>query len=202
MMLGKNIVKSVLYLSSFLPLFILLIIQNLNVLDEEGRFIGLKAFFTQFWSSGLLSPIFIFWTAVIIFIGLSTVGIVVFFKFYVKSDGVPSKVEGGAFRRADTLGYVITYIVPLMSMDINSFRSLLLNFLLFFIIGVFYIKNNQFFMNPILNLCGYNILESDSGRVYITKLSPRIIKEKAKEEEEVFLVNIVEDIYIVKENKF
>ncbi|MEN2666795.1 hypothetical protein [Listeria aquatica] len=129
------------------------------------------------------------------------VGIVVFFKFYVKSDGVPSKVEGSSFRRADTLGYVITYIVPLMSMDINSFRSLLLNFLLFFIIGVFYVKNNQFFMNPILNLCGYNILESDSGRVYITKLSPRIIKEKAKEEEEVFLVNIVEDIYIVKENK-
>lgn len=201
MMLGKNIVKSVLYLSSFIPLFILLIVQNLNIFNEENKFIGFKAFFSQFLGSGPLSSRFIFWFAVVIFICLSMVGIVVFFKFYVKSDGVPSKVEGSSFRRADTLGYVITYIVPLMSMDINSFRSLLLNFLLFFIIGVFYVKNNQFFMNPILNLCGYNILESDSGRVYITKLSPRIIKEKAKEEEEVFLVNIVEDIYIVKENK-
>ncbi|EJA1053598.1 hypothetical protein MRS30_003007, partial [Listeria monocytogenes] len=122
MTLGKNIVKSVLYLSSFLPLFILLIIQNLNVIDEENKFIGLKAFFTQFWGNGLLSPIFIFWSAVVIFIGLSMLGIVIFFKFYVKSDGVPSKVEGSSFRRADTLGYIITYIVPLMSMDINSFR--------------------------------------------------------------------------------
>ncbi|MBC1512218.1 hypothetical protein [Listeria booriae] len=201
MRLGQNIIKSVLYLSSFLPLFILLLIQNLQILDEKNKFMGLKAFFYQFHSDGYLSPAFIFWSVVAMFIILSILGILAFFKLYVKSVGVSSKVVGDTFRRADTLGYIVTYIVPLMSMDITSFRSLLLNFLLFFIIGVFYIKNNQFFMNPILNLSGYNILESDTGIVYITKLSPRKVKEKANEGEKIISINIVEDIYIIKEIK-
>lgn len=56
------------------------------------------------------------------------------------------------------------------------------------------------FMNPILNLCGCNILESNSGIIYITKLSPRRIKEKAAEGKERNLINIVEDIIIAKES--
>ncbi|MBC1808066.1 hypothetical protein HCJ40_13735 [Listeria sp. FSL L7-0993] len=55
-------------------------------------------------------------------------------------------------------------------------------------------------MNPILNLCGCNILESNSGIIYITKLSPRRIKEKAAEGKERNLINIVEDIIIAKES--
>lgn len=117
---------------------------------------------------------------------------------YVKGDGTPGKLIGSNFERADTLGYIVTYIVPLTSMDIKSYRSLLINFILFFIIGIFYIKNDQFFMNPIFNLLGYNILSSDGGCIYITKLSPRKMREISREGEEVSLRSITDDIYVVK----
>lgn len=45
-----------------------------------------------------------------------------------------------------------------------------------------------------------NILESNSGIIYITKLSPRRIKEKTAEGKEINLINIVEDIIIAKES--
>lgn len=168
------------------------------MISNKKEVLTIKEFFDQFLEKGIFSPQSIFWIVVLAFILLSIIGIVCFFIFYVSSNGVSNKLAGNNFKRADTLGYIVTYIVPLMSMDISSFRSLLLNFLLFFIIGIFYIKNNQFFMNPILNLCGYNVLESDAGTIYITKLSPRKIKEKSQEGEKVILVNIVEDIYLVK----
>ena len=123
-----------------------------------------------------------------------------FFVFYIKAEGSPGHVQGTNFERADTLGYIVTYIVPLISMDINSYRSLFINFSLFFIIGIFYIKNNQFFMNPIFNLLGYNILSSDNGCIYVTKSSPRRMKIFASENIQVSLKNIAEDIYVVKEN--
>ena len=66
------------------------------------------------------------------------------------------------------------------------------------IIGIFYIKDNQLFMNPIFNLMGYRILISDDN-VYITKISRRRMKEIAREEDDVIKIPISEEIFIIKE---
>lgn len=194
----KSITKFFLYLSSFFPLFILLFIQNVKITDDEGNFLKWKKIMSTFFQDGLFSPKGIFWMFVFFFIFASIVSIFGFFFLYVNVDGASGKLVGQKFVRADTLGYIVTYIVPLISMDITSYRSLLINFLLFFIIGIFYIKNNQFFMNPIFNLLGYNILASDNGYIYITKLTPRQMNEIATEGTTISLKNIAEDIYIVK----
>lgn len=194
----SKLTKTILYLSSFFPLFILLIIQNIAIRDEKG-ILKISVFFDQFLEDGLFSPKSFFWISVLVFLVVSFFSIVSFYKFYIQSVGVEGKLLGENYERADTLGYIVSYIVPLVSMDISSYRSILVNYLLFFIIGIFYIKNNQFFMNPIFNLLGYNILMSDAGTVYITKLSPRRMKEIVREDEAVVLKNIAEDIYVVKE---
>lgn len=191
-----NITKTFLYLSSFFPLFILLVLQNIKI-RKDNKKMNLSEFLRQFWDKGL-APETIFWFGVIFFLIASTLSIFFFFM-YVKGDGTPGKLMGSKFERADTLGYIVTYIVPLISMDIKSYRSLLINFILFFIIGIFYIKNDQFFMNPIFNLLGYNILSSDEGCIYITKLSPRKMREISKESEEISLRPITDDIYVVKD---
>ncbi|KSU06642.1 hypothetical protein Li1_1207 [Lactococcus lactis subsp. lactis] len=98
------------------------------------------------------------------------------------------------------MGYIVTYIVPLLSMNINSARSLVINLLLFIIIGTFYVKNDQIFMNPIYNLFGYNIFSAESG-IYITKISKQKLKLLAKNNEKVRKTNILGDIYVLKQNK-
>ena len=194
-----TITKFFLYLSSFLPLFILLIVQNIKIRNEDGIFYNFEQFMDQFFFKGFASSEGIFWIAVFFFIVASLISILFFFYFFINTDGVPQALTSSNYGRADTLGYIVTYIVPLMSMNIGSYRSLVINFGLFFIIGIFYIKNNQFFMNPIFNLLGYNILSSDNGCVYITKLSPRRMKEIAEDAEEVSLKTITTDIFVVKE---
>lgn len=192
-----NITKTFLYLSSFFPLFVLLVIQNIEIISNSDL-LSISAFFSQFFEKKWYAPESIFWFSVILFLIASVISIVMFFFFYLNAEGASGKLVGENFERTDTLGYIITYIVPLLSMNIASYRSLIVNFVLFIIIGVFYIKNNQFFMNPVFNLMGYNILASDSGHVYVTKLSPRKMKIIAKEQTEISLKNIAEDIYVVK----
>ncbi|MDV7737418.1 hypothetical protein [Enterococcus casseliflavus] len=192
-----NITKIFLYLSSFFPLFILLVIQNIKIRNNEG-FYNASEFFNQFFIKRLIAPESIFWITVFLFIATSILSIVLFIFGFVTAPGDEASLIGTNFDRADTLGYIVTYIVPLISMDISSYRSLVINFSLFFVIGIFYIKNNQFFMNPIFNLMGYNILSSDGGCIYVTKLSPREMKEISNEHSKVLQKFIADDIYIVK----
>ena len=192
-----NITKIFLYLSSFFPLFILLVIQNIKISNDEDWY-NMNGFVNQFFVNGLYAPESIFWIVVIIFIISSIISIVIFILGFVNASGDEASLIGENFERADTLGYIVTYIVPLISMNISSYRSLLINFSLFFIIGIFYIKNNQFFMNPLFNVMGYNILSSDGGCIYVTKLSPREMKEISNEKSKVLQIFIADDIYIVK----
>ena len=43
----NNINKTLLYLSSFFPLFILLLIQNIKIRDDRGALLMRKLFFTS-----------------------------------------------------------------------------------------------------------------------------------------------------------
>lgn len=192
-----NMTKIFLYLSSFFPLFILLVIQNINIRNDEDWY-NMNELVNQFFVNGLYAPESIFWIVVIFFIISSIISIVIFIFGFVNASGDEASLIGENFERADTLGYIVTYIVPLISMNISSYRSLLINFSLFFIIGIFYIKNNQFFMNPLFNVMGYNILSSDGGCIYVTKLSPREMKEISNEKSNVLQIFIADDIYIVK----
>lgn len=195
MKLFQILIKFLFYLSSFIPLYFLLIIQNLSIRDSNSNFLSKDVFFYQFYES---TPKILFWRSTTLAIILSIVFIVLFKIFYLDSQGVIGKVVDESFERGDTLGYIVTYIIPLVSMDVGSYRSLMINLVLFMIIGIFYIKDNQLFMNPIFNMMGYRILISDDN-IYITKLSRRRMKEIARETEDVIKIPISEEIFIIKE---
>lgn len=191
---GRTIRKTIFYLSSFIPLYLLLIIQNVKVRNSEGEVLS--------FNEGIKENIYnkpsitIFWIALFILICLSVLGIVLFIVAYGKASGVAGELSGVEFVREDTMGYIVTYIVPLLSMDISSPRSLLINFILFVTIGTFYVKNDQLFMNPLYNLLGYNVFSANRC-IYITKLNSSQLRIISKNHSKVSKKNIVGDIYII-----
>lgn len=187
--------KFTFYLSSFLPLYLLLFVQNVQIKDKNQNKLTTKAFFSQFYltSSGSVK---VFWISLTILIVLSILGVVIFVKVYTKSSGRKVTLKTVDYVREDTMGYIVTYIVPMISMDIHSGRSLLVNFLLFLIIGSFYIKNDQIFMNPLYNFLGFNVFSAED-RVYITKIKKHEIRVIAKNNTEVRINNILGDIYLL-----
>ena len=171
--------------------------QNLKIRNNKG-IISYKVIWSQFNFTN--RTISIFWWGLLFLIIISSLGCLLFFKIYNPKEGNLAEISDAEFVREDTMGYIVTYIVPLLSMDISNMRSLVINFLLFIIIGTFYVKNDQIFMNPIYNLFGYNIFSSESG-IYITKISKQKLKLLAKNNVEVRKTNILGDIYVLKENK-
>ncbi|SEN76823.1 hypothetical protein SAMN05192533_12025 [Mesobacillus persicus] len=192
----RSLQKILFYLSSFIPLYLLLIVQNIQLFDDNGRLLTLKCFFNQFLN--ISTSVSIFWIGLLIFFILSLFGVFLFFRVYTKTEGRIGTIKDTEFVREDTMGYIVTYIVPLISMDIHSGRSLLINFILFFIIGTFYVKNDQLFMNPLYNICGYNVFSAEEY-IYITRISKTKLKKIAKRNLEVKKVNLIGDIYVITE---
>jgi len=55
------------------------------------------------------------------------------------------------------LGYIFSYIVPFIDLDLSNIYELLIMAILIYIIGYYYIKSNLFHLNPTLNMCGFKI---------------------------------------------
>lgn len=194
----RTIQKILFYLSSFIPLYILLFIQNVQISNEKGSIIFTKEFFKQFFYTN--TAVSIFWIGLLGLLFLSMFGVALFFLVYAKTEGIVGRVKDVELIREDTMGYIVTYIVPLISMDIHSVRSLTINLLLFIIIGTFYVKNDQLFMNPLYNICGYNVFSAEE-HIYITKISKTKLKIIAKRELSVKKVNLIGDIYVLTEHQ-
>lgn len=191
----RTVQKTLFYMSSFIPLYLLLIVQNLKIRDESGA-LSWNTIWAQFnFSNRIISS---FWIGLLLLLIISLLGCLMFFGVYTTREGIKSNISDAEFVREDTMGYIVTYIVPLLSMDIESVRSLTINLLLFIIIGSFYVKNDQIFMNPLYNLFGYNIFSAESG-VYITRISKQKLKIAAKKDIPVRKINILGDIYVLKE---
>lgn len=182
-------------MSSFMPLYLLLCVQNILIFDDDNR-LSKDVFYSQFNFSNI--PQSIFWWGIVIFFLISLGGCLLFFFVYTKKNGIISGLEDAEFVREDTMGYIVTYIVPLITMDIYSPRSLIVNFVLFIVIGTFYIKNDQIFMNPVYNLFSYNVFSTEKG-IYITKISKQKLRSISKHGLKVRKVNVLADIYVLKE---
>lgn len=184
-------------MSSFMPLYVLLFIQNFQFKDINGD-ISLKRVSEQFDFSN--TTVSFFWWGLIVLFCFSLIGCLLFFFVYTKKNGVKSKMNDAEFVREDTMGYIVTYIVPLLSIQVDSQRSLIVNLLLFVIIGTFYVKNDQIFMNPIYNLFNYNVFSTEKG-IYITKISKYKLKNIVRYNLDVYKINVLADIYVLKEAK-
>ncbi len=62
----------------------------------------------------------------------------------------------------DHLTFLSTYIIPLITFNLNEPRSFVVVIVLLIMIGVIYIKSNLYYLNPTLLLFGYKIYKAKS----------------------------------------
>ncbi|MGO3652286.1 hypothetical protein [Vagococcus sp.] len=175
-----------LYISSLLPLFILLIIQNMSISQ-----IGLslervmdKEFF-QCYSIRLfiLDSRNVFW---ILLLSVTIISIKLTYQLYqlvIKEQNFKTKkyepkeffnifkAEPIEIENVDILNYMFTYIIPMLSLDINSFGSLISNILLLAFVGYIYTKNNYASINIIFLLKKVNVFQINGSYQIITDLT-------------------------------
>ncbi|MBE7082290.1 MAG: hypothetical protein E7378_01235 [Clostridiales bacterium] len=137
-------IKSIgLFLSSFAPLFVLLILKILIEIINQN------------WSFNFLNC-----TLLVILISAMTFGIITLFKT-VKS----LKATKGQRVKVTTkqnltdqhfLGYFSLFVLFAVSFEIEMYSMAIIFFVVMFMIGVVYIKNDMYYINPLLNIFGYS----------------------------------------------
>lgn len=99
-------------------------------------------------------------------------------------------------KNEEILSYLVTYIVPLLAIDINEIHTLVTNALLFILIGFLYIKSNLVHVNITFLLFGWNIYEDVMGRVIISKENPDYFTRMKMGDNNLRIRQLAPNIYV------
>lgn len=188
----RNISMLVLFLTSYIPLFGLLVLRQIKQNRDFLHFAkftkdNLFTFFSKFGLSFFLILISIF--------GL--VGV------YLLTQNLKRKINNGEIvkvldvenKNSEAIGYISTYIVPFIFQDTNDFFDLSSIIIVLIIIFLIYTKSNMIVINPILNISHslFQIEYSINGKkrkgLLITEL------EEIDEHQEIKINQITKNIF-------
>jgi len=177
----------VLFATSYLPLFILIILkqisENYSFLHWGG--LGLDAIFSLIQKFGLSIILLL-----ISFAGI--IGCKLLFKNLEKvspngENVTISKIDN---KNSESIGYIATYIVPFLFQSFNGWYELFALFFLLIIIYRIYINSNLILINPILSF-KYSLFEIEYKQQN-SKFKNGLIITKDKHLEEDGIVKIYE----------
>lgn len=173
---STNINRVILFISSYFPMYLIIIIQNLSsfisnyqqILDQNS----IKAFdliSTKHLLFGVKTVFgFLEFYIILFFVGLSVASFRLLKKMLnglkdYKDETFQLKVT--SIKNAN-YQYVITYfsayIFPFITINLSTIAGMLQFAILWGLIGYIYVKNNLIFINPTLNIFfKYNIYETD-----------------------------------------
>lgn len=150
----KNIIfKWSIYVSSYVPLFILVYVK-------QAELHNINIFCV--WNLNK-----IFWTVCIV---SSLLGLIVLFKWLIGKPTTDRKYSNIKPINTEILNYFITYLVPLLSLDVTNQYSIMVNVILFLIIGLVHVRSHLYHLNTLIILLGYNVYTSDEGFILISKI--------------------------------
>lgn len=135
--------RTMLFLSSYAPLFTILAIRN-----WESRWAA----------SGLLV------------LALASVAWLLTFIRHARSlAAVTIEVERATSRDGDIVSYIVSYLLPFLAIDFTRLADLLSLTVLLVVIAFLYVHSNLIYVNPLLAALGYHLLEAEesSGKVGI-----------------------------------
>lgn len=164
MKLLKIVFKVNLFISSYIPLYILIFIQSMENFQ-------LKSVLQTYKENNIL------WNVIISISIFSIVSLIVFFC------GNYTKKETFKEVRSidnDILNYFITYIIPLTTVDITKSTSIAVNFIIFSIIGIYYIQSNLMYLNILLIFMNYRVFQDNNNNIIITKENADYFKMNEK----------------------
>lgn len=102
------------------------------------------------------------------------------------------------------MNYVVTYFTPLISFEIHDIKSVIMNILLFFLIGLMYVGSSATYLNPVLGIFGFKIFGVSgfpNAHHIISNLSFDEIETARKRGDSVLRYRLGDGIYIIKSIK-
>lgn len=177
-----------LYVSSFFPLYILLIINNYKYFSTWKKVKGIFMF------DKLLPSLF--GISLLVLIIISFISLIVITRISLNER---HQFEGVIKTEDNLLNYVVTYLVPLLSIKVSEAESLLVNACLFLLFGFIYVKNSLVYLNPLFLFFRYNIFRTDKNEVIISNYD--IYDLKNLEGEKVKTRVLSYKIYLVRKPK-
>lgn len=158
--------KGSVFVSSYIPAFIMIFLNNLKSFNKKDV--------ENVWNSYKY-----FWISLIIIGFISLISLLIWLKLIQNEgqDQTQKKYKVHKIKKYDSeiLGYFVTYIIPILSLNPASAPSIAMNLILIAIEGIYYISNNILYFNIIILILGFHLYSvDDDDFIIISK------KEKAK----------------------
>lgn len=151
--------RVIMFISSYFPLYIMLLILYFEEYKDIFFNFTIKKCI-------ILSIIFL-----LIFISLLSICLL------KKSKSCRKIVNNKVERPDDTIiSYIMTYIIPLLSIDMSKNSTILVNFILFLVIGYLYIRLNLVYLNPLWSIFGYLSYRFNDNKILITDINYNNLK--------------------------
>lgn len=175
-----------LYLSSFSPLFLLLLIKEIiEILNKN-------------WTLNVLNSILL-----IILFSLFVYGVLSGFyllKNIVQKNGERIKVKSKTnLTDKNFLGYFSIFVLFAISFEIEMCSMAFIFFLIIFFIGVVYIKNDMYYINPFLHMIGYSYYSIDVEQGGLIKTINAYCNKQLQIDEEYELYNTFSSLSFLSE---
>lgn len=162
-------IKILLFFSAYSPLFLILVIKNIELFSNYHKFYNT-------WSFWLVLIPFIFAIIACIFF-------VIFIKF---NENKAADSEYVLLNYNDTasqsISYIITYIIPFLDFNLSYRYDILCVYVLLVVIGIIYINTDLIHSNPLLYVLGYSAFDTEVKDIRndVTIKSTLLVKREYK----------------------
>ncbi len=185
--------KILLYSLSLVPLYFLLIIQNLNfsTFNKFSIYWWDIKFYIQIISNNTIS-IFLFLLIIISYFTFKKLT-----SELNSRENLPKEFTNIKNIDFNHLTFIATYIIPLLAFQLDTTKDIVFLILLLSFIGVIYIKTNLYYLNPIFILFNISVFSAtDKNNNECILMS----KEKISSTE-ILHFTMLGDIYYVEKDK-
>ena len=182
--LKKYTARTVMFVSSYFPLYIMLIVLHYEKYDTVEELLRFKQ--TLF---------------LVVLVGCIIISIVSIIFLKISRGGADLSLD--EIERSDDtiISYMMTYIIPILTTNFISCGEVLVNIILFLLIGYLYIRMNLLYLNPLWSMFGYLSYRANSDIVIITNISFANLKHMKKNCIRMKGFYIANDIFVAQKDQ-
>lgn len=153
------IFKWLIFISSYIPVFLMVFLNNLNSFSQCD--------IKKTWNINST-----FWLILITVSILSIISLAVWLyllKEESKNKETSFKLDNIQAYDSEVLNYFVTFIIPVVSLKPESAPSIVMNFLLLCIEGIYFVGNNALHFNVLLIIFKYHIYTFGDNNIVVTR---------------------------------
>lgn len=182
------------YILSLWLLFVLIFLLTIDIpisFAPNAKFIGFIPLIQRNWLA-------------ITSLLMALVGTVITFKLKHRFKGVhhpPAEITNIKNENYEYLTFLTTYIIPLICINLDETRYIVVLGILLFIIGSIFVKMNLYLGNPTLALLGYHLYRIEAKGFSSTDGILVISQDKLKVGTSIKWIKITDSVWVAKEHK-